>query len=548
MEPNDLPKGALHLDQLKKYAKDLSEVYKSEKQKREELETANRQLEKSEAALTEAQRIARLGSWELNIETNELSWSKETYRIFGFSPDEFVAAYDTFIDAVHSDDRDIVRQAFDAAAMGREPCSIEHRIVRPDGETRVVQERGEVVYDEAGRPFHMIGTIQDITERKHLEDQLFQAQKMESVGQLAGGVAHDFNNFLMAIMSYASLIQMKLKEDSTLKNYAEQILLASRKAADLTQSLLAFSRKLIINLKPTSLNTVLERTNKFISRVIGEDIKLETRLSDSELNVRADSGRLDQVLLNLATNARDAMPDGGRLTIETEPVRLDDAFIKAQGYGEPGMFALISVTDTGKGMDEKTREKIFEPFFTTKEIGKGTGLGLSVSHGIIKQHNGYINVDSEPGRGTAFKIYLPMIESGAFEDQSIETAPPVGGNETILIAEDESDVRKILKIMLEDFGYKIIEAFDGENAVKKFMLNKDEIALVILDVIMPKKNGKEAYDEINILSPEVKALFISGYTAEIVHKKGILDREINFISKPVSPNELLKKVREVLGK
>ena len=548
MEPNDLPKGALHLDQLKKYAKDLSEVYKSEKQKREELETANRQLEKSEAALTEAQRIARLGSWELNIETNELSWSKETYRIFGFSPDEFVAAYDAFIDAVHSDDRDIVRQSLDAAAMGREPCSIEHRIVRPDGETRVVQERGEVVYDEAGRPFHMIGTIQDITERKHLEDQLFQAQKMESVGQLAGGVAHDFNNFLMAIMSYASLIQMKLKEDSTLKNYAEQILLASKKAADLTQSLLAFSRKLVINLKPTSLNTVLERTNKFISRVIGEDIKLEIRLSDSELNVRADSGRLDQVLLNLATNARDAMPDGGRLTIETEPVRLDDAFIKAQGYGEPGMFALISVTDTGAGMDERTREKIFEPFFTTKEIGKGTGLGLSVSHGIIKQHNGYINVGSEPGRGTAFKIYLPMIESGAFEDQSIETAPPVGDNETILIAEDESDVRKILKIMLEDFGYKIIEAFDGEDAVKKFMLNKDEIALVILDVIMPKKNGKEAYDEINILSPEVKALFISGYTAEIVHKKGILDREINFISKPVSPNELLKKVREVLGK
>ena len=395
---------------------------------------------------------------------------------------------------------------------------------------------------------YLDGVVEDITEKKGLADQLRQSQKMEAIGQLAGGIAHDFNNILTAIIGYGNLLLMKRKEDELLKNYINQILTLSEKAAHLTQGLLAFSRKQMIKLQIVELNDIIKRVEKILARVISENIELKTNLTDKEIIVKADSVQIEQVLMNLATNARDAMPAGGVLSISTELVEMDNEFINQHGYGTPGRYALITVSDNGMGMDEAARKKVFEPFFTTKEVGKGTGLGLSIVYGLIKQHKGYIDVHSEPGKGTAFKIYLPTTEKIAGQqEQPTLTADIKGGIETILLAEDEATVRETTKALLNEFGYTVIEAVNGEDAVSQFKENRDKIELLIFDMVMPKKNGKEAYEEIKKISPAVKIIYLSGYAASVM-KGAILDSDANFISKPVTPNELLRKIREVVGK
>src|SRR5208283_4363855 len=321
------------------------------------------------------------------------------------------------------------------------------------------------------------------------------------------------------------------------------------RAAEVTHSLLAFSRKQILRPKPININAMMKRFEKLLSRLIGEDIELSTNFTDKDIISMADTGQIEQVLLNLATNARDAMQKGGHLTLETRLVELDDTFIRFHGYGESGLFAVISVSDTGCGMENETMAKIFEPFFTTKEVGKGTGLGLAMAYGIIKQHNGYINVYSEPGKGTTFKIYLPAIKSMEEVINKIEVEPlPARGTETILIAEDDTALRKLFSTILQTYGYNVILAKDGEEAIKKFMDNKDKIQLVMLDMIMPKKSGKEAYDTIIKMRPNMKTLFSSGYTADRIDKDIMLKEGFNFIVKPLSPKDLLSKIREILDK
>ena len=388
----------------------------------------------------------------------------------------------------------------------------------------------------------------DITEQRKLQNQLRHAQKMEAIGTLAGGIAHDFNNILTAIIGYGSILKMRMDGSDQLGTHVDQILSSSERAAALTQSLLAFSRRQKVTLKSVNIHEIAQRVNKLLQRLIGEDIELNYAATDSTANVLADSGQIEQVLMNLATNARDAMPDGGQLAIEVNRVRLDEQYRKNHGYGKPGEYVLIVVSDTGHGMDTKDRERIFEPFFTTKEIGKGTGLGLSIAYGIVKQHNGYINCYSESGVGTTFKIYLPVTLTEDEPAVSADAARPAGGTETILVAEDDAGVRKLTKVVLEEFGYTVIEAEDGETAVRKFSENRDRIGFLILDVIMPKKNGKEVYEEAQKIRPDIKALFTSGYTANIIHKKGILDEGLHFISKPITPKELLEKVRIVLDR
>jgi len=425
-------------------------------------------------------------------------------------------------------------------------------------DTEVIDKNGRTVHfhctanvalrDKDGNPTAVIEVSRDTTEHKKLEQQLLQAQKMEAVGQLAGGIAHDFNNLLTAIIGYGNLLQMDISKNDPLRADVDQILTAAQRAASLTQALLAFSRKQIISPKPVNLNEVIRILGKLLYRIIGEDIELSLHLTDTDLIIMADDTQIGQVLMNLATNARDAMPEGGSLVISTDLVKLNDQFITAHGYGRPGTYALISIEDTGHGMDLKTKERIFEPFFTTKEVGKGTGLGLAMVYGIIKQHEGYINVYSEPIKGTTFKIYLPLIKFQIEEKNPDEPVIIRGDSETILVAEDDTQVRELTKDVLEEFGYKVIAAVDGEDAVKVFNKNKEKIQLLILDVIMPKKNGKEAYDEIKKVRPDIQALFISGYIADLIHKKGILEEGLNFISKPISPQELLKNVREILNK
>ena len=415
----------------------------------------------------------------------------------------------------------------------------------PDG--RLWDVRAVPIKDAEGKVISVVDMARDITEHRKLEAQLQQSQKMEAVGTLTGGIAHDFNNILTAIIGYGNILKMKLEKESPLLGYTDQILASAERAANLTQSLLAFSRKQVINPKPVNLNEITASIEKILLRIIGEDIELKTTLSGMrDLRVMADAGQIEQVLMNLAANARDAMPEGGTLTIETGLEELDLDFLKIHEYGKQGMYAILTVTDTGHGMDENTRQRIFEPFFTTKEVGRGTGLGLSMVYGIIKQHSGYINCYSEPEKGTTFKIYLPVIESATEKTKKEEHITLSGGTETILLAEDEEEVRKLMRLALEEAGYKVIEAVDGKEAIEKFRENKDSIGLLLLDVIMPKMNGKGVYEEARKIKPGIKALFSSGYPADFIHKKGILEEGLNFISKPASPHEFLKRIREAI--
>ncbi|MDO8721846.1 MAG: PAS domain S-box protein, partial [Syntrophales bacterium] len=390
----------------------------------------------------------------------------------------------------------------------------------------------------------VISTVRDITEYLKLEAQLLHSQKMEAVGQLAGGIAHDFNNALTAILGFGKLLLMKRSEDELTKNYVQHIIDAGESAASLVQGILAFSRKQTILPKPIDITELVGNVKKMLLRLIGEDIELNTVFSDSRMIVKADPTQIEQILMNLATNARDAMPDGGTITLSMEPVKLDDEFIKAHGYGKPGPYAMISFADTGTGIDEETKKRIFEPFFTTKEVGKGTGLGLSMVYGIIKQHEGFINVYSEPGIGTNIKIYLPLMDQMAGGKETKESFILPRGTEMVLLVEDDERVRKITLSVLEDFGYHVILAVNGEDAISKFKENKDRIQLCISDMVMPKLGGREAYEEMRKIRPDLRVIFMSGYAAD--KTKGIIDEGLDFISKPVSPSDFLRKVREVL--
>jgi PAS domain S-box-containing protein len=389
--------------------------------------------------------------------------------------------------------------------------------------------------------------VRNMTEQRRLEEQLRQSTKLDAIGTLAGGIAHDFNNMLHAILGYAELLESKLAKNETFRAYVNMIITTTERAANLTQSLLAYGRKQIIQFKPTDIHTVIHNMEKLLSRFIGEGIEIEMNLPEKPLFIMADSHQIEQVLMNLAINAKDAMPNGGHFVINSETIALDNEFIKVSGFGKPGEYAKITVTDNGLGMDRATRERIFEPFFTTKEYGGGTGLGLSVVYGIIKQNNGYIDVYSELGEGTTFSILLPLIDH-AIKEEAFELDLPIrDGTETVLLAEDDEQIRWLLKSALEQYKYKVIDAVDGEDAISEFSKNKDDINLSLLDVIMPKKNGIEVYEAIKRFKPDSKVVFMSGYPADYLEKKGLRQKEI-LISKPVAPSVVLRTIRDVLDK
>jgi PAS domain S-box-containing protein len=415
------------------------------------------------------------------------------------------------------------------------------------GKSIWVSCNARAIMDEAGVIQWIDGVLEDITEKKLLQEQLWQAQKTESIGALAGGIAHDFNNILTAIGGFGTLLMAQIGHDPALSHYLAPILSSTEKAAQLTQSLLAFSRKQVIDPKPLNLNEVVVGMERLLTRLIGEDIELRQQLAPQDLMVMADKSQLEQILLNLVANARDAMPKGGTIRLASESVLLQDReSLLLHEFKSPGQYAVLSVTDSGLGMDETTRQRIFEPFYSTKDIGKGTGLGLAIVHGIVKQHNGDISVDSEPGQGTTFRVYLPLIQG--IVEQAPEPVRPsdAGGSETILLAEDDSHVRQWTRHVLNQAGYTVIEAGDGEELVEQF-LAAEHIDLILLDVVMPRKNGREALEEIKRTHPQVRALFTSGYTADIIHRKGILDQDINFLAKPASREQLLAKIRQVLA-
>jgi len=418
-----------------------------------------------------------------------------------------------------------------------------------DKEPRTFELTASPLRDMAGKIVAAIELIRDVSEQKKLEAQLRHAQKMEAVGTLTGGIAHDFNNILNVILGYGAMVLDTLPPGSPANEHMHTVLFAADKAVNLIRRLLIFSRNEAVDMQPLDLNALILDLRKILDRIISESIALHLALMKIPLIVLADAGMIEQVLMNLVTNARDAMPEGGQLSITTSQVEMDEAYVAAYGYGRPGRYARISVSDTGPGIDEKTLKRIFEPFFTTKDAGQGTGLGLAVSYGIIKLHNGYIKVYSEPGHGAAFNIYLPLSEEAAAPARTLADSDPVmGGHETILIAEDDPDLRTLIRITLESFGYEVIVAQDGEEAIAQFRENRERIGLVQLDVIMPKQNGKEVAEAIRKDRPGTKILFTSGYTMNIFKNDELTAAGFDFIHKPFQSKIFLLKVREILDR
>ncbi|MFZ2633091.1 MAG: ATP-binding protein [Desulfosalsimonadaceae bacterium] len=475
-----------------------------------------------------------------------LRWNKTMKTVTGYLDTEI--ALMTAVDFFLEDDKDRASEAI-REGIRRGSASFDAIIVTKEGRQIPYEFSAALLRNTQGKPIGISGVGRDITEHRKLEAQLRHSQKMEAVGTLAGGIAHDFNNILNIIMGYGVMVMDTLSAGSPAMEDMNEVLTAADRAADLTKRLLVFSRKKIAEVKSVNINELILGLKKLLVRIIRESIEFNLDLADRPLIVPADAGEIEQVLINLAANARDAMPEGGRLRIGTGLAEVDEESVAAYGYGKPGRYALITVADTGQGMDAEIQKKIFEPFFTTKGIGEGTGLGLAISYGIIKQHEGYIKVYSEPGQGTVFTIYLPLSEEAASPDKKPEAAASVkGGNETVLIAEDDASLRKLTKTVLESFGYSVILAEDGEDAITKFMENRERISLVLLDMIMPKKNGKEVSDAIIKIDPRMKVLFASGYAMDNITNKELTEAGFDFIHKPFRPKDLLIKVREVLDR
>jgi two-component system cell cycle sensor histidine kinase/response regulator CckA len=482
--------------------------------------------------------------WELD-ENGVFTYSSPRIRdVLGYEPHEIIGK--TPFDLMPAPEAENARKFFHTFRDVTEPLAgIEHRNVHKDGRIVILESSWVPVFDVKGRFTGCRGIARDITLHKQLEEQLRHAQKMNAIGELAGGIAHDFNNILTTIIGYIYILQTRLTDES-LKKFVEHLNYSAQRAASLVSKLLAFGRKQIISLQPMKINDVIIKSKSLLSRLIQENIEIRTVFSEDDITVMGDEGQIEQVVMNLVTNARDAMPVGGVLTIRTERFFLDKKFVDARGYGNPGPYALISFTDTGVGMDEKTRERIFEPFFTTKEVGKGTGLGLAIVYGIVKQHNGFIEVFSEPGKGTTFKLYLPTAEESPSDRKSRAPDVPAKGAGTILVGEDDPDTRLFLKTVLEDSGYTVIEAVDGRDAVEKFRQERHSIRLLMLDIIMPRQNGRDAYEDIRKICPEVKTIFLSGYTGEFLDSREPLGEGLHFMEKPVAPWQLLEKVKEML--
>jgi len=420
----------------------------------------------------------------------------------------------------------------------------EFRIITGTGAVKTV----EVYYSGTiyeGKPA-LIGTVLDVTQRRILENQYMQAQKMEVIGLLTGGIAHDYNNILTSIIGYATLLKMCTPEKDKNSAYIVNILESAEKAADLTRSLLSLSRKQPLQLQKQKISKTIRESEKLIKSLLVGKIKFEVAIHD-DITVMADATQINVMLINLAKNAREVMPKGGRFRIEVRAAEIDAKFIQEYGYGKNGKYAEITVSDSGVGMDKNTLVKIFQPFYLAKKVGVASELTLSTVYAIVKQHHGYINADSEPGKGTTFRIYLPSQEASA--DKLKEPMNEVkDGKETILLAEDYDEVRLLLKEVLENSGYHVVDAADGEEAIQKFAEMPDEIDLAVLDVMMPKKNGKEVFDAIRVIKPDIRVLFASGYTGDVALLDDIQKSDAAFLPKPLKPETFLIRVREMLDR
>ncbi|MEO8139330.1 MAG: response regulator [Gemmatimonadota bacterium] len=467
--------------------------------------------------------------------------------VFGHSLEHAYATPSAWLEGVHPDDRAALDPVLHTSTGGDSRSDSIYRVVRPDGALRWIHGRATPVRDALGKVIRVVGIAEDITELRRTQEQLFQSQKIEAVGRLAGGVAHDFNNLLTVIIGHGELLGEDLKEGDPLRESVVEMLHAASRAAGLTKQLLAFSRQQVLDLRVVDLNALVGNMDKMLRRLIGEDVELRSVLSDTLGAVRADAGQIEQVILNLVVNSRDAMPDGGRLMIETSDVELDEAFIASHQPMAAGSYVMLAVTDTGTGMTEGVRHRLFEPFFTTKEPGKGTGLGLATVYGIVKQSGGYIWVYSEVGNGTTFKIYLPRVAETpeALSVPDVVAEPP-RGTETVLLVEDEDMVRSLARAALARRGYAVLEAANGREALAICERHRGPIDLLVTDMIMPGMTGRDLALRVILLRPEIKVLYVSGYTDRAIVHQGLLEPGFSFLEKPFAPDSLARKVRKVL--
>jgi two-component system cell cycle sensor histidine kinase/response regulator CckA len=477
-----------------------------------------------------------------------LEFVSENVAQTGYGAAVFLAGQIQFAALVHPDDLPGVLQTLEQrAARGEDDFQLEYRIMTRGGETRWVHNCVVAVRGPDGRITHYQGVILDVTEHKRLEEQFLQAQKMETVGRLAGGVAHDFNNLLTAIRGYAGLARDALQPADPVRRDIEQVLKAAERAAALTGQLLAFSRRQIVELRPLSLNDLIREMDTILRRLAGEGINLKISLAPDLGVTRLDPSQIEQVLINLVVNARDAMPDGGTLIIETANVALDQEYASQHSGVTPGPFVTLAVSDNGVGMSEEAKAHLFEPFFTTKEAGRGTGLGLATVYGIVKQHHGHISIDSALGRGTMVHIYLPRADDEAGRlTRHEETEPMPRGNETVLVVEDELAVRTLMVRILRSLGYRVLEAADGNEAIHLIRWYQGEVHLLLTDVVMPQLDGKVLADLLLDAFPSLRVLYVSGYASDVIAKRGVLREGVVLLPKPFSAAMLAGKVREVL--
>jgi two-component system cell cycle sensor histidine kinase/response regulator CckA len=512
----------------------------------DDLKRAESSIADNDALLQMAGHAARLGGWSVKLPEKSVIWSEQVCAIHEV-PAGTVPTLEEALAFYAPEYRETLIRAVEASAREGKPFDIEAQIVTAKGRRVWVRTMGHGEQDASGAISMVRGAFQDIDERRSLEGQLRQAQKMEAVGLLAGGVAHDFNNLLWVIVGYSSLALEQLRPGDPLHKEMEEVLRAGQRAADLTRQLLAFSRRQVLQPQVLDVGNVVRSMQNMLTRLLGEDVELSVFVDPSLGNVHADPSQVEQIIMNLAVNARDAMPRGGKLTIEVVNAQLGADYAAEHRDVMPGPYIMLAVTDTGVGMNAATRERIFEPFFTTKEHGKGTGLGLSTVFGIVKQSQGHLWVYTELGHGTSFRVYLPRTDRQTEVSAPVLAGPVLHGFETILLVEDDEQVRVMSRTILRRHGYNVLDAQNGGEAFLICERHAGKIHLLITDVVMPRMSGRELAERLSPIKPDMRVLYVSGYTEGAIIHHGVLDAGIAFLQKPIMPDALLRKVREVLG-
>jgi PAS domain S-box-containing protein len=514
-----------------------------------ERDRATHALQRSEEHLRLALDAARMGIWYWSVESNVLVWDDNLRALYGLTPGQPVGGYQEFLGRVHPDDRHFVSESVTRAINEGGSLDYEFRIQLPDGRMRWIADQGRVERDRDGRPRYLTGVCMDVTDRRGAEERLRQSHRMESVGRLAGGVAHEANNQMSVVIGAADFILRRPDVPDAVRVDVEHIRKAAERTSAVTAQLLAFSRRQILQPVVLDLPSLVTRWESVLRRVMGEDCAVLVRALEGVAPVRADPGQLEQALLNLALNARDAMPRGGTLTVEVFSAVLSDAYLSRRpGINvRPGRYVVLAVSDTGHGMDAKTLSHAFEPFFTTKGVGHGTGLGLSTVYGIVKQSDGYVWAYSEPGQGSTFKLYLPAVSRTS--PAPAASAPPAAGpgrGELILVVEDDDGVRWMTRRILVDAGYQVLEAADGASALELFGRDGAAVRLLVTDLVMPGMAGRELADRLAKLRPGIPVLFTSGYTDGEIVRRGLLEPGTAFVQKPFDPDAIVRLVRERL--